>query len=108
MEQQSGKVDGFAIYVYSKTLHLGPFNVEAYYNRGLAQFNLGQYKAAIADYDEALHLKPDYAIAYCNRGLAKRQLGRIGKARKDLRMVLDLARETGNEKLIKLVKLATK
>ena len=42
----------------------------AYYNRGVAYDDLGQYQRAIQDSDTAIRLKPDYANAYNNRGIA--------------------------------------
>ena len=95
-----------AIDAYNKTLHLDPFNVAAYYNRGLAQFNLGQFEKAIADYEEALHLQPDYAVAYYSRGFAKHHLNRINEAKQDYKMAFNLAQETKNADLIEKSKRA--
>ena len=49
-------------------------NAEAYYNRGVAKSQLGDFQGAITDYDQAIKIKPDYAEAYYNRGLAKQNL----------------------------------
>ena len=46
----------------------------AYYNRGLAKVDLGQYTAAISDLDKAIQLEPNYAEAYISRGAAKAEL----------------------------------
>jgi tetratricopeptide (TPR) repeat protein len=46
----------------------------AYYNRGIAYYDLENYKAAIADYTSALRIDPGYAAAYNNRGIAYRKL----------------------------------
>ncbi len=64
------------ISAYDEAIRLKPDYATAYYNRGIAKGNLGQYDDAIADYDEAIRLKPDYATAYYNRGNAKGNLGR--------------------------------
>ncbi|WP_156183509.1 CHAT domain-containing protein, partial [Crocosphaera watsonii] len=42
---------------------------EAWYNRGIALFNLGRWDEAIASYDKALQLKPDYHLAWDHRGI---------------------------------------
>jgi tetratricopeptide (TPR) repeat protein len=44
-------------------------------NRGLAKYDLGNRKEAIADYDRAIDINPKYAEAYNNRGNAKDDLG---------------------------------
>jgi len=49
----------------------------AYFNRGNAKRNLGDFEGAIADYDEAIRLDPDGADAYTSRGLAKANLGNL-------------------------------
>ena len=50
-------------------------NAEAYNNRGLAKYELGDKKGAIADYNEAIRINPNFAKAYYNRGTAKYELG---------------------------------
>jgi tetratricopeptide (TPR) repeat protein len=52
----------------------------AYYDRGNASHNKGEYDKAIADYDEAIRLDPKYAIAYCNRGSTWLRKGDTDKA----------------------------
>jgi len=42
----------------------------AYYNRGFAYYNKGEYDRAILDYSEALKLKPADANVFVGRGLA--------------------------------------
>ncbi len=64
--------------------------VWAYYNRGLAYIDLGEYRRAIEDYDEALRLDPGNASAYNNRGYAYRELGEYRRAIKDLDQALRL------------------
>ena len=55
----------------------------AYYNRGNAYANLGQYGRAIQGYDQILRLDPAYAKAYHNRGVAYRELGDFEGAVRD-------------------------
>ena len=45
-------------------------NAEAYYNRGIAYGDKGEYDKAIEDYSKAIELNPEYAEAYNNRGNA--------------------------------------
>ena len=56
------------------TIRLKPDYATAYYNRGIAKDDLGQYFDAIADYDIAIRLKPDYATAYYNRGIVEEHI----------------------------------
>ena len=78
------------IEAYREALRLKPDFAAAYNNRGIAQSNLGQNEAAIADFDEALRLKPDNADAYNNRVIAQLQLGRYEKAISDCNAALRL------------------
>jgi tetratricopeptide (TPR) repeat protein len=48
----------------------------AWYNRGIALFNLGRNEEAISSYDNVLKINPDYYEALDNRGLALFKLGR--------------------------------
>ena len=44
-----------------------PDDAQAFYNRGNADRDKGEYDRAIRDYDQAIQLKPDYAIAFNNK-----------------------------------------
>ena len=48
-----------AIKECNKAISFNPNSAEAYNNRGLAKFELGQYEEAIKDYDEAIRLSPN-------------------------------------------------
>ena len=61
---------------FDQAIRLQPNYVDAYYNRGVARFHLGQYQVAIADFDTALRMQPDYAGAYVMRGVAKASMGK--------------------------------
>ena len=45
-------------------------NTESYYNRGMTNYEKGEYDKAIADFSEAIKREPDHADAYYNRGNA--------------------------------------
>jgi Tetratricopeptide repeat len=44
-----------------EAIRLNPNNAKAYYNRGFAQFLLGNIQAAITDYNEVIRLNPELA-----------------------------------------------
>ena len=52
----------------------------AYTNRGLAHYELGEYRDALADYSEALELDPDYGDAHYGRAAAYCSMGRPAQA----------------------------
>ncbi|HLW65901.1 MAG TPA: serine/threonine-protein kinase [Gemmataceae bacterium] len=62
---------------------------EGYYNRGLAEMALQQWKDAEADFTEAVCQNPDFAAAYLNRGAVLRERGRGNEALQDLQCALD-------------------
>jgi len=60
--------------LWSDVIEKNPLTTVAYYNRGVARFNMADFRGAIDDYSKALELKPDYTVAYNNRGESKAQL----------------------------------
>jgi len=58
-------------------------NAEAYYKRGGASADKGEFDRAIADFDQAIKLKPKYAEAYYWRGLAYLHKGNLDRALTD-------------------------
>jgi lipoprotein NlpI len=75
-------------YVIEKEPEKVPF---AYYNRGAAYQNLGQFDKALADYNTAISLDPSWE-AYNNRGLFFDQIGQPDKAIADYTMSIMLNR----------------
>ena len=67
----------------NKFIQLDPNDAVAYYNRGNAYDELGEYQLAIQDFNKAIQLDPNYALAYHHRGNAYRELGIKGKAYAD-------------------------
>lgn len=84
---QKGKPEK-AKYLYSEAIEHSSdpleeyYTINAYYNRGLAEFSLRDYKAAIADYSEVIK-RQSSASAYYNRGLAKYTLNDLEGAEAD-------------------------
>jgi tetratricopeptide (TPR) repeat protein len=64
--------------------------VEAYYNRGWAYFNKGQYDLAIKNYNKAIELNPKFPEAYNNRGNVYLNKGQIDQAIKDFNMAIEI------------------
>jgi tetratricopeptide (TPR) repeat protein len=73
------------------------FTAYAYTNRGVAQFFLGDFDAAIADFERALRIKPKLAEAYSGRGAARNAKGDREGALLDFERALKL-----NEKLVEV------
>ena len=69
-----------AIKCFDKSIELAPNNAIAYYNKGLALYNLGKHQEAIDCYDIAIKLDPFDADAYNNKGIALRNLGKYQEA----------------------------
>ena len=68
----------------TKAIELNPNYAIAYYNRGLAYGEKGDYERAIKDYSKTIDLQPDLAEAYYNRGEAWLHLKEWEKAKSDL------------------------
>ncbi|OUL23694.1 tetratricopeptide repeat protein [Nostoc sp. 106C] len=59
----------------TQTIKIDPHDAVAYYNRGKARADLGDYDGTIADYTQAIKINPNYADAYYSRGNARFDLG---------------------------------
>jgi Flp pilus assembly protein TadD len=66
----------------------------AYYLRGLAYTEQGEYALAEQDFTSAIFLDPGYAAAYMSRGAALGALGRFSEAVEDLDLALRLKPES--------------
>jgi tetratricopeptide (TPR) repeat protein len=60
---------------YDQLVRTGPCSANLYYNRGNAQWKLGNGGAAIADYERALALEPSHPQARANLDFARDQTG---------------------------------
>lgn len=61
-----------------------PRDAEAYYNRGNAYDDKGEYDRAIADYNKAIEINPRDDKAYNNRGSAYYYKGEYNRAWEDV------------------------
>ena len=85
---------------YDEAIRQGIDEAIVYNNRGSVLAELELYEGAITDYDEAIRRDPNYAEAYYNRGGVLAELGYTDEAEQILQTALQLARQTGNERLI--------
>ncbi|MEH2411252.1 tetratricopeptide repeat protein [Nostoc sp.] len=72
-----------AIANYNQALKVNHGDVNLYYKRGLAHYQIGDYEAAIADYSQAIQTNIHDAKSYNKRGLALSQIGRLEEAIND-------------------------
>ncbi|MFX1433239.1 MAG: tetratricopeptide repeat protein [Promethearchaeota archaeon] len=58
-----------AVECFKKIIEMDPNNYRAWYNLGIAYFNLNKTEDALNAYNRALEIKPDYMYCYYNIGL---------------------------------------
>jgi len=58
-----------AVECFKKIIEMDPNNYRAWYNLGIAYFNLNRIQDALNAYNQALEIKPDYMYCYYNIGL---------------------------------------
>ena len=63
---------------------------EAYFFRGIAKYNLGDFVGAQIDFDQTLAINPIYTPAYHYRAIALSRIGKYDLALKDLAEAVDL------------------
>src|SRR3989338_7611239 len=63
-----------------RALQKDPNDAKAYYNRGTAHYNLGDYEAAVKDLAKSISLEPNAPDVYFNRGLSLRRQRKIREA----------------------------
>jgi protein O-mannosyl-transferase len=78
------------ITLYDHTLKITNNNWLAYYNRGHAYADLGNYRQAIEDYGRAVEINPGYADIYYNRGHAYADLGNYRQAIEDYGKAIEI------------------
>lgn len=79
------------INLFTQVIELDPKNLDAYFYRGLAKYNLEDYTGAILDYTKVIFYNPD-ADTYYNRGNCKFALQDYEGAKEDYIQALDINR----------------
>jgi tetratricopeptide (TPR) repeat protein len=80
-----------AVDAFTKSIELKfSFAAGAYFGRGIAYANLGNYQQAIKDFNKAIELEPDDAYAYNHRGSTYSDLGNYQQAIKDFNKAIEL------------------
>jgi clan AA aspartic protease (TIGR02281 family) len=79
-----------AILYYTKSIEVKPFNPNAFYNRGLANYNLEKYSSAIEDFSMAITQNPNYSNAYEERANSKNKIGELKQAIEDYSIAIRL------------------
>ena len=74
----------------TKAIAPTPDDAEAYYNRGVAYGEKGEFDRAIEDFNKVIALNPDSAEAYYNRGFAYNSKGAIDRAIVDYNTAIQL------------------
>ena len=85
-----------AMELFDLAIKLYPDFTSAYYNRGIAKAELGNYAAAIKDFDKVIELTPDHVGAYYSRGGVKNRLGNYKAAIEDFDKVIELYPDFAN------------
>ena len=79
-----------ALAAYDEAVTLNPNYADAYNNRGVVKYELGQFAEAISNYTMAIKLKPNFVDALNNRGNAYAALGQFQNAAQDLQTAVKL------------------
>ncbi|MFV0541068.1 MAG: tetratricopeptide repeat protein [Aestuariibaculum sp.] len=77
------------IKLYNQAIELEPNNLDAYFFRGLAKNDIGEFHSAITDYSKIILIKPD-ADTYFNRGNARFSLNDFTGAKNDYAKAYEL------------------
>ncbi|MCF8272238.1 MAG: hypothetical protein K9I95_00245 [Flavobacteriaceae bacterium] len=77
------------IQIFTEAINLEPNNLDAYFYRGLAKYNVGDFNGAILDYTKVIFYEAS-ADAYFNRGNAKYSLMDFVGAQEDFSNALKL------------------
>ena len=78
---------------YNKAIEINPQDADAYYNRGIAKYDLGDYQGAIVDYSKAIEINPENEFVYSLRGFVRESVNDLVAACSDWRKAVDLGLE---------------
>ncbi len=76
--------------LFKRITKLSPNDYRAYYNLGIACFNLGQLERAMSLFGKALEIKPDYKYCLYNLGLVYEEMEKYEKALKYYEQALEI------------------
>lgn len=79
-----------AIETFNILTHLDSLLYEAYFLKGIAKYNLGDFIGAQLDFDRTLKINPIYTPAYHYRAITHSRIGKYDLALKDLEEAVDL------------------
>ncbi len=88
-KMRDGDYNG-AIETLNQVIAINPYYTEAYCQRGLAYFDLGQIHDAVSNYTQALQLNPESHLAYYSRALARLKLKNLPGALADIDHAIQL------------------
>jgi tetratricopeptide (TPR) repeat protein len=74
---------------------------ESYYNQGITQSDLSDYKGAIKKYTQAIQLRRDFPEAYFGRGIALSNSGDEKGAIKDYKQAIKIYKNNGTNRNVK-------
>ncbi len=95
-ELQRALAEQRALADLNQAIEINPDNAEAYFNRGVARYNLVDLYGALADYNKAIEIKPDYAEAYSKRWMLRLLiLGNSQGAIADFNKVIEIKPDDG-------------
>jgi tetratricopeptide (TPR) repeat protein len=77
----------------TRAFEMNPDFAKAYYNRGLARAQQGNFALAMEDFTRAIEINPHHAQAYHNRGFTRYQQGDLAGAMEDLQVAADLFKQ---------------
>ena len=69
-----------SIKYFKRIIEIDPNNYRAYYNLGIAYFDLNRFEEALNSYKIAISIKPDYKHTYYNIGLLHEETENLEKA----------------------------